>query len=227
LDLGTQRCFLNCRHHDVGRQRQVRRFDLEVLKIGLGLQRLDGALILSPDVERIGDGELARHQIERVRWRNAGWYRRYRRRLLLTARIEIALDQRKEFTLLCIDVFVGRAQGRHRGLQVGIGIQCAADEPGERARAIEPPPLARHIATFEETLRGTISDWRRRSRGPQWLGRIALGLWCCRRGKVRSYAATGKRHCSRHRGDDRHLLDAHTPHQPGPPAGSLTCHGLR
>ena len=66
IDLRAQRSLLNGRDHDVCDQRQIGGFDLKALRIGGRLQRLDGAPVEAPGIERIADQHLGGEKVEQI-----------------------------------------------------------------------------------------------------------------------------------------------------------------
>ena len=62
LDLGAQRGLLDGRGDDVGGQRQIRRLELEALRLGQRLERFGGPTVGAEQVERVAEGEADREQ---------------------------------------------------------------------------------------------------------------------------------------------------------------------
>ena len=66
VDLAAQSRFVDRGDDDIRRQRQIGRFDLELLIIGQRLEGFDRPAIKAPDVEGVGDLKLRRIQGERI-----------------------------------------------------------------------------------------------------------------------------------------------------------------
>ena len=115
------------------------------------MQRLDGAAVETPDVEGIRHPDLRGMEREdvgaRCRDRRQGGGR------ALVGRIEVGLDQRKELTLLGVNLLPGGAQRGDRRLQRRIVVQRALDQSVERGRSEPRPPSRGNVAALGEALR--------------------------------------------------------------------------
>jgi hypothetical protein len=125
-DLRTKRCHLNGGHHDIARQCQVGRLQLEPLSIRQRLQRFDLPAIAAEHVGRIADAQLRR--VQAVEIGVIGERAREHRRDRLPRRVGLSVDAREERALLRQDVFAGAAQRRLRGLDIGVRRQGLGDQ---------------------------------------------------------------------------------------------------
>ena len=142
LDLPAQRGFGDGGDHDVRAQRQIGRLDLKTLVVGLRLQRLNGAAVETPDVERVRHADLRGVERERVGARIED--RRERAGSPLVRRIEVgrAPAERTCPPARRPPACAARSVG-HRRLQRGIVVQRALEQRVERRRSEQRPPFVR------------------------------------------------------------------------------------
>ena len=140
--------------HHVAAQCHIGRNELESGGLDLGTARLQGTAGAAENIGHVAQIELRGEQVVvGVHLRKARGIGERVDRVLGAQRIEAALHVRpKERGALRLVEIVRLAEGRARGVDVGISLECLLDEGGELRRLEQLPPLPRDIHPADELL---------------------------------------------------------------------------
>lgn len=154
IDLRAQRRFLHRRRHDVGGQRQICSFHLEVLRVFRRPERFDLTPVQSEHIRCVADRDLRRVQTVdlgiRCERRRDGAHR-----IALVGTLIRALHQREECTLLRSHLLVRHPQRRLCGGQRGAGSKGIGNHFVQLVRLECFPPFVGHLHARDKALRLT------------------------------------------------------------------------
>ena len=186
FDLAAQRGFLHRRRHHVRGQRQIRRFEFEVLVFGERRVRFDQPPLAAKYVGRVRDVHSGLVEIEDLRRTGQAEFRLRQR---LTREGAGGGDARQQLAARRIQILLGLPQCRLRGLQVRIGVERFGNQRVDLLGMEHLPPLARNIAAHGELLRRAAGNIGGGGGGEGRIGRVAADRRRRRRGEIRTHRA--------------------------------------